>query len=303
MSNECDKRKRDDLNNTSSSDSSQLSLKRIKEALSFSESDLESDFDHCNIPATSTPFPVSTESTTAPKMSLLDDEARLATLLDNVVSRRLDKLRLDLKNDIVKELADKFDKDIETLRGEVLVVEDLNRSLTKRVEKLEKALKSQDNAHVRSILNDQYARRSHMVVNGLAERPQEDTAVRVTETIKQHLKLEVGRGDIEVSHRLGLPRADGPRPIGVVFRFRDLKWDVMKARKALKGTGIVFSEDLCKEMRDLFNDIKKHPNAESTWAWNGKLFAKDRANNVHVFKYGDDWKARLDRPPPPPPPP
>ena len=70
----------------------------------------------------------------------------------------------------------------------------------------------------------------------------------------------------------------------------------MRARKALKGTGIVLSEDLCKEMRDLLGDIKKNDMSQSVWAWNGKLFVKPKSgveNDVISVRYGDNWKEKL----------
>ena len=42
----------------------------------------------------------------------------------------------------------------------------------------------------------------------------------------------------------------------VKFRFRDLKWEVMKARKGLKGTKLSFHEDMCKEYQQLEREVR-----------------------------------------------
>ena len=103
----------------------------------------------------------------------------------------------------------------------------------------------------RSIENDQYARRTNIVIYGIKEKYKENTV----ETIKEKLKMTLNKDEIEVCHMLSPQTRGIVRLIVVRFRFRDTKWDVMKCRKNLKGTGIVFSEDLCKEMRELLKEL------------------------------------------------
>ena len=98
-----------------------------------------------------------------------------------------------------------------------------------------------------------------MVVFGVRVKDKEDPGDVVLETIKDHLKLQLQRSDIEICHALGNEnsRSPRPRPLIVKFRYRDTKWDVMKARKTLKKTGIVFTEDLCQEFYSMnWKDIE-----------------------------------------------
>ena len=67
----------------------------------------------------------------------------------------------------------------------------------------------------------------------------------------------------------------------------------MKAKKYLKGTGIVFGEDLRLEFRELQNEIRSHPNTSDCWAWNGKLFAKSKSGKIITIKYGSRWQDKL----------
>ena len=57
-------------------------------------------------------------------------------------------------------------------------------------------------------------------------------------------------------------------------RYRDVKWDIMKKRKDLKGTGIVFAEDLCNDMKTLFEEVRDYEHVDTAWAWNGKSWVK-----------------------------
>ena len=70
--------------------------------------------------------------------------------------------------------------------------------------------------------------------------------------------------------------------------------ELMKIRKHLKGTWLIFAEDLCPEMCELFKELKDHPKVENCWAWNGKLFAKDNNNKVSRIHYGRSWKDLFD---------
>ena len=50
----------------------------------------------------------------------------------------------------------------------------------------------------------------------------------------------------------------------------------MKQRNNLKGSGVVFGDDLCPKLRYLQKEIKNFPLVKDSWAWNGKLFAEDK---------------------------
>ena len=188
----------------------------------------------------------------------------------------------------------KYDQDMQDLKSEVFILQQVNTDLHKRVERLESSLATQQDAKTHSVLNDQYARRSHMVIYGLTENNDEDPVQVTADIIKDNLKIQTPARDIEVAHRLGAPTAGKKRPMAVVFRYRDKKYDLMRARKMLKGTGVVFSEDLCKEIRDLLQNIKQHNLVDSAWALNGKIFMKPKSGNVKTVRYGDKWKDFLN---------
>ena len=221
----------------------------------------------------------------------------IGTLLDN----KLGLFRLDLLNEVkavvkteLRQVTDKLKEEIDELRGTVHDMQLENETLKNELVKIrsEREIESGNiiSAKHRSIENDQYARRTNIVIYGIKEKDKENTVELVRETIKDKLKMSLNKDEIEVCHRLSPQTRGKVRPIVVRFRFRDTKWDVMKYRKNLKGTGIVFSEDLCKEMRELLKELHDYNGVESCWAWNGKLFAKNLAGKIFTIKYGSDWK-------------
>ena len=66
-----------------------------------------------------------------------------------------------------------------------------------------------------------------------------------------------------------------------------------KPGKSPERSGIVFSEDLCYEFRQLQQQVKAHPDVTDTWAWNSKIFAKSHDNKIIDTKYGSNWQDRL----------
>ena len=108
------------------------------------------------------------------------------------------------------------------------------------------------------------------------------------------LNVPVSDNVIEVAHRAGQVNSDKPRSIIVRFHRRDTKYNVMKLRKHLRGTGVSISEDLTKRNLVMMNDLKHHPRIEDTWAWNGKIFAKGTNGKSFVVRYGQNIDDELN---------
>lgn len=322
------KRKRGDLSANSSGESSVLSLKRIKEALSFGSSspgDCESGDSLCmdsvngNSFATSpmpavlkdgkgeqvtsttqmtTPLPApncsSTPKTIMPSVDLSSQPSDAVTLnaieamMERVLDRKLMQVKEDIKSDILSDISPKIDE----VNGKIFDLEQENSDLKKRVQALEKARQVEhdniESAKARAIENDQYARRSNILIFGLEEKTDDDLIPQIKKTVEDKLKIKLKKDDIEICHRMGQKALNKIRPIVTKFRYRDTKWDVMKARRSLKGTGITFSEDMVSELQNLQKALEKHPGVEASWAWNGKIMAKDLSGKVKIVRYGSD---------------
>ena len=168
------------------------------------------------------------------------------------------------------------------------------KTLTDQVEQLTEDLW---NVKKHAVSNDQYARRLNMRISGIPYTQNENLKDKFMSIVHSKLKIRIQPNDIEIIHRLAPSRTTGKRATIVKFRYRDIKYDVMRARKALQGSGITFSEDLCKENMDFMDRAKQHPKVLATWAWNGKIFAKDIHNRVHTLFYGTNLNDYFDKVP------
>ena len=318
------KRKWPQRNSSSlSSDSSALSEKRIKEDINIDISLEESSVSlidsveedprspvqvrpvsiSVNNPvSTSTPIPMATKTDPAEPMSMDKLMSAIETMLDKKFEQNRNDLISDMKGIMMREINElktNFDNEIEKLQSDIFVLQTENTSLQQKVDQLwedrQGTIDNVRSAKIQSVNNNQYARRTNIVVYGVEEsrEEREDTSQTVKRLIKEKLKITLKADDIEVSHRLGQRTLNKKRPIVVRFRFRDTKFDIMKQRKNLKGSGVVFGEDLCPEMRDLQKETKNCPLVKDSWAWNGKLFAEDKSGQVHRIQYGSDWKDNL----------
>ena len=145
-----------------------------------------------------------------------------------------------------------YDRKIDDLKGEIHTLSVQNKSLSEKVDKLwserQATMDNINNVRVANVITAQYTRRANIIVHGVPEaagNDQEDC----NNVVRSLIKVDQQRCDIEVCHRLGGFTLNKKRPIVVRSRFRDTKWDLMKMRKNLKGTGIGFTEDLCPEIR------------------------------------------------------
>ena len=103
-----------------------------------------------------------------------------------------------------------------------------------------------------------------MVVFVIAESRNNIAETKIKEIIKEKLRITLKPDAIEISHRLSKKKTlNKIRPVIVKFRFRDDKWDVMKARRALKDSGISFAEDMCRELQDLQKDVANHAGVQA----------------------------------------
>ena len=133
--------------------------------------------------------------------------------------------------------------------------------------------------------NEQYTRKNNVKIYGLPERKDESCVDIVRMMLRDKLRIEINRDQIAVAHRIA-GRSGKVRPIIVRFDQHDVKFTVLKQRRQLKGSGVSIQEDLVKAVWDKLAAIKDSEDCADTWAWNGKIFIKDRNDRIHKYSYG-----------------
>ena len=92
----------------------------------------------------------------------------------------------------------------------------------------------------------QYSRRTNLLFHGIEEGDRESTDDKIMEVINTKLGLNLTLDDVGRSHRLGRKVENRKRPIIARFVSYRKRKTVFEAKKKLKGTGIVISENLTK---------------------------------------------------------
>ena len=124
-----------------------------------------------------------------------------------------------------------------------------------------------------AVQNEQYTRRCNVRVLGVPEEMGENCKIVVYAIIREKLSHPIDETDIIEAHRVGKAKPEKPRGIIVRFTTLAIKKEVLPKRRALKGTGVVFVEDLCRDLHLTLNRVKNDPHVKVTWAADGKIFA------------------------------
>ncbi|CAG9820019.1 unnamed protein product [Phaedon cochleariae] len=125
---------------------------------------------------------------------------------------------------------------------------------------------------VETLKRDQ--RSKFLVINGIDEKEKEDLLDVVVKLINQKFKLSILNTNIDTCYRMGKKRQDKkPRPLAVKFVNKWMKQKVFAAKKNLKGSGVVISEMLSSENRNLFMKVRESVGAKNCWTYEGNIYA------------------------------
>ena len=233
---------------------------------------------------------------------IVNDTSVVKAIADAVSSIIVETIRNDTKiinmiasnissnDDFSKAVMNKFMETTKPMKQEIY--ESLsfdNNDLSLKVKGLEKShneLKLSNELLRLEIDNlEQYGRRNCLIFHGVKE--QEGGAIRsqientdaiVVSIMKENLGLEITEADLDRSHRLGrkVPNVQSrskPRPIIVKFLSHNIRSQVYRNKRKLKGTGLGISESLTKKRVELYSAVSKHPNVSSVWTNDGRIIA------------------------------
>ena len=242
--------------------------------------------------------------------TLVSLSARLSTLQTkedaNVLADSLRDSMDKMKNDLA-EMCNNIRDKVETFDARVMEVEDRMDNLEKENESLrEKNCELLDRVErCEAYQNEleQYTRRWNLRVFRVPEEKNEterQTAQKVCNLFTDVLKVNTTPNDFEACHRLGnvgqggtgtkRKNKDGARAIIIRFKpgSRDLRDRILKTRSDLKkkNNPASISEDLTKGNADLLKACYDHPECESSWSINGKIFAKLKNEVKFRVPYG-----------------
>lgn len=136
----------------------------------------------------------------------------------------------------------------------------------------------------------QYSRKDNLKIFGIKENKDEDCRKVAAETITNKLKVKILPSDISVAHRVKKSKRQKYRPIIVRCKDRTQKFNIMKARKQLKGSGVSITEDITFDNGNLMNEAEECGVFDGVWFWNGKVLAKDKKGTIHSLNLFDKFE-------------
>ena len=106
-------------------------------------------------------------------------------------------------------------------------------------------------------------------------RASKDTTEAAIAVFNSRLDLNINNEHIDRSHRLGQRRyetdIDRPRPVIVKFASYETRRRVFTAKRKLKGTKLVVTENLTKRRSELLRKVRSFDNVECAWTIDGRI--------------------------------
>lgn len=123
-------------------------------------------------------------------------------------------------------------------------------------------------------------RRKILLLHGVPEKQEEETAQVVVQIVKQHFKLDLTSG-IKRCHRMGRSSTHKPRPI--LFKVHDmaLRDKIWFGKTNLKGSGLTVSEFLTKSRHNVFMAARDRFGVTQCWTREGTVFVLDSKGSRH----------------------
>ena len=157
-----------------------------------------------------------------------------------------------------------------------------NEKLENRINLLECKLQLSER---KELENEQYSRKSNVRIYGLPGPTDTEEPKRIVcDFLNSSLKLNppLAIESVDVAHRVGQKTPRGTQTMLVRLMRHDDKMRVIRQRKSLKNTGRSISEDIAKGYIDYMETLKKNPQLNQVWFFNGKVFCKPNGTE-HAF--------------------
>ena len=187
----------------------------------------------------------------------LDDGSRTAPQWFKKIHQALSKFATDTIN-VVSEL----EGSLGVQKAVTDALANNKTMLEKHLEELEGELEEMQ----------QYSRRTNILIHGVEEKPNEDTDAAAMEIITEKLEVPCIDMDISRSHRLGKKVAEKTRPIIVRLARYNVKKNIYDAKKKLKGTGTVITENLTPARYDLYKQCKEKFGLRNVYTLDGRIY-------------------------------
>lgn len=122
---------------------------------------------------------------------------------------------------------------------------------------------------------EQKEKENNIRIHGIPERDRENLVLEIIKTINANMNIQITDADIVTCYRIGKKIDDKPRVVLVRFNSFNIKLNIMKNKKNLKGKPINVSEDLIKIRYNKLKQCRNDHGPYFVWTRNGEIFYKD----------------------------
>lgn len=188
----------------------------------------------------------------------------------------------------VNTALEKLTLKVDTNSADILDLDTKYKELSNEIKKVNTELEvlrefkfraSRDNNNL-----EQYTRRNNLRILGVPSSKGEDTNNIVMELVEKKLNIKLSPEDIDRSHRVGKSENNAPAII-VKFTRHDIKTQILRARRQLKGTRVIIREDLTKINQNLLKAAKANVKVTNAWSWDGRIYATvNGSDSVHTIR-------------------
>lgn len=163
-------------------------------------------------------------------------------------------------------ILDKFNERFNSIEQALSKLKDESASTIKKLSSIEDRMDDLE----------QYSRRNSIRVFGIPEEKAEDTDNVMKALIDSKFNnMDISIKDIDRSHRVGVHNKEHPRPILVKFVSYKTKSIIFRAKKDLKGTGIVIREDLCRGRNMVLKAAIEKYGSVNVWTLDGRIIINE----------------------------
>ena len=136
--------------------------------------------------------------------------------------------------------------------------------------------------------NEQHDRNINLLLHGVPEEDNENSANVFVEAIKPYIK-DIKHSDVERVHRLGPFRKNTSRPRPIICRFNNelRKMDIYKKKSYLKGTKLLLTENLTKWRQTVYNTARNVLGVKHVWTIQGRIFTRHNEQKLEIASEHD----------------
>ena len=174
----------------------------------------------------------------------------------------------------VKFISEQFDAYEKDRKEKEEIIKNLEGKVNNLTETVAKLIKKADD-------QEQYSRRNCLLVHGLPENSRENTDDLVISMFKNEMDMEVFSDDIDRSHRIGKKKDDPNkvRPVIVKFTRYNVRSNVYRNKKRLKGKKLSITESLTKLRLEKLKEAKDEFGFKNVWSTDGRILFKDEGSD------------------------